>query len=278
MSKVKDFISDLAVNETANIDYINHVGKQLSLESSSQVFADSLKQRLSDFFTNAVNYLSITKYENYKSKAFDPSRYLLDIREKGFMNIRGQSIEIPAGFRGRFIDLLSLISGGLPAIHGIEANLKNLNTRIAHILTERDVLKAQSGIAGLVNINSLIDEPRYNALNEFFHPDGKTVARVQDVYYRLEDINQTYALAMQVDKELSKINVGEIKTLIERNTELGIKLAGYIKEIGDGVISGTSGKQLAEVVYHFAMTVTFLSKVMYVMDELMLVLRRNANV
>lgn len=251
-----NIMNELANVELNSLENICRMGSDLSTESLSLPFVDTVKSKFNEFVDRSSTFLNGLKVGNYRNQRLDYAPAVIEFNKAQWSENRMKSLHIAPGFSGKWVPFLNYLDSNiLPQVEALEATLKKSNTRLAQILNEPDRLAAQSGIKDLKSSIPLITLEHLNGIKKFFNSSSSPEVQASKVMDRNGDLEAAFKLTNALNDRLAKADLSGIDSMVGRFAELSKSFKEHLAEHDDSV-SGKVGSQLSDLFYTLGVTVS----------------------
>lgn len=266
----QQFLQDIAQNEINSIDYVTRMGQALSTESRGQAFMDTVSTSFATFFDNVMTFLNGLKTENYVPVKLDLAA-AMRVSSLHYSTLRGTTLSVPAGFKGRYTDYLSLVGPLLESFKQLDEVLEKSAIYMAKVLADPEILKAQTPSKDIrlsFPSGTLASPEAMTHYKKFFENGRIAEAKFGDVFSRAGDFRLVVELVQNFNHQLAKIDFASINKRTARLVELGKRLADLLRSDEYRAISGISVTSFSDFSYSLATTISLASLVTFNMAEL----------
>jgi len=257
-----DLLQQAAESQINTLQYHIEVGSLLSTESRLQTIVDGAKGTFNSFLDSASGFLNGLKLGNYKARQVKLNQsQLAHLRDTGFQDLRTKLIAVPVGFSATYADYLKDVHAVMPAIEGLEKDLKLAIVKIAQILNEPDRLKAQTGIRDLEKNLTLATSDQYDALLANYKNETRVQVPFSDVAGNLAAFTEAYDQVHDLNTRLARVDLVGIQSQIHRLADLVQELRKTVSEDATKDVAGLIAGQLSDLIYRMGVTATVASMV-----------------
>lgn len=270
-----NIMNELANVELNSLENICRMGSDLSTESLSLPFIDTVKSKFNEFVDRSSTFLNGLKVGNYRSNHLDYMTAVQAFNQSPYSTNRMMPLHVAPGFNGKLVPFLEyLVKNVLPVVEPLETTLKKSNTRLAQILNEPDRMAAQSGIKELKNSIPLITLEHLNQLKTFFGSNNTPEVQASKLIDRNADLETAFKLTNELNDRLAKANLSGIDSMVNRFAELSKSFKEHLAQ-HDDAISGKVGSQLSDLFYTLGVTVSAAAALLDVLPQHVQAMEKN---
>jgi len=270
-----NIMNELANVELNSLENICRMGSDLSTESLSLPFIDTVKSKFNEFVDRSSTFLNGLKVGNYRSNHLHYADAVTAFNKTPYSANRMLALHVAPGFSGKWVPFLEyLVNEILPVVEPLEATLKKSNTRLAQILNEPDRMAAQSGIKELKNTIPWITVAHLNKIKEFFGTSSAPEVQASKLIERNADLETAFKLTNELNDRLAKANLSGIDAMVNRFADLAKSFKEHLAKHDDAV-SGKVGSQLSDLFYVLGVTVSAAAVLLDVLPQHVEAMQKN---
>lgn len=214
------------------------------------------------FIQSATDFLSDVVLKIFKGPSLSsvPNDLYTLMEEKTYQVVSGAPVRVPAGFKGKVVDLTNLLETIVPKFHTLGKDLADLNRKVAQALNGGDQLR-RTAPAKPTQVG--IDPDTYDKLHAMFEKNARRDVRYVNVYRNVSEFYTAVESVRKMEKELNRLNIHEIN----RNLDSFRMLIRDLPDLQGGL--ATSAMQtLTKEVERIAYLVTLTAEVPQLVEEL----------
>lgn len=253
MAKEDAYLKQLAETELSNPDYLMSALSNFSQESKLVTFIEDARGKFSNLLNRAVTFFNGQKIGNFKPVTVIPGKVTQDSGAEAYRLNAGKTVSIPTGFKGWYIDYVADLKHAIDYVETLGYSAKKVNEKLATVLGEPDMLKAQSTMFELAKSIPAIPDGEYAKLLTYTNNHGKSVARLGDVVMSMSDLDKVYKVANELNQRCGRIDFVAMDKHIKRMAELINQVQAQINQ-SDVDVSGGAASALSSLIYGIAMT------------------------
>jgi len=253
VAKEDSYIKQFAESELSNPDYLMSSLSNFSQESKLVTFIEDARGKFSNLLSRAVGFFTSQKIGNFKPVTVIPGKVTEQDGADAYRLNAGKTVSIPMGFKGWYIDYVGDLESALSYVETLGKSVKMVNEKLAMVLHEPDMLKAQSTMFELARSIPAIPDGEYAKLVAYTNNHGKSAARLGDVVGSMSDLDKVYQKANVLNQRCGRVDFAAMDKNIKRMAEL---IQAVQKQIESSTtdVSGGAASALSAVIYGVAMT------------------------